>query len=157
MNNLRLSQSLRLPLPLTLLTLILAAAVSTSAATLTVTNLADTGPGTLRDRIAAANPGDTINFGIQGDIVLASQLTIAKNLNVFGFGVEGLVRISGNNSTRVFNITAGNVFLVRLAIIDGRVTGTNGAAGQNGQTVRGRGNSDRGQCLRIDVGMRVKQ
>jgi hypothetical protein len=139
MKPLRLPQSLRLPLPLTLLTLILAAAGSTSAATLTVTSLADSGPGTLRDRIAAANPGDTITFGIQGDIVLASQLTIAKNLNVFGFGVEGLVRISGNNSTRVFNITAGNVFLNRLAIINGRVTGTNGAAGQNGQTVRGGG------------------
>jgi fibronectin-binding autotransporter adhesin len=138
MKNLRLPQSLRFPLPLTLLTLILAATVSTSAATLTVTNLADTGPGTLRDRIAAANPGDTINFGVFGTITLASQLTLSKNIRIEGPG-PGFLKVSGNNNGRVFNITAGAAQIYSLLISDGRVLGTNGAVGLSGQNVMGGG------------------
>lgn len=43
-------------------------------ATLTVTNLNDTGTGSLRAQIAAANSGDTIDFSVSGTIVLASEL-----------------------------------------------------------------------------------
>jgi fibronectin-binding autotransporter adhesin len=138
MNNLRLSQSLRLPLPLTLLTLILAATTSGFGATLTVTNLADAGPGTLRDRIATANPGDIINFGVFGNITLASQLTLAKNLRIEGPG-PGFLKVSGNNNSRVFNITTGAAQIYSMLISDGRVVGTNGAVGANGQTVMGGG------------------
>jgi hypothetical protein len=34
------------------------------AATLTVTNTYDSGPGSLRDAIAVASPGDTVNFSL---------------------------------------------------------------------------------------------
>jgi hypothetical protein len=51
-----------LPLPLALLLGALTLAGGAGAATLTVTNLADSGPGTLRQRIAEAQPNDTIDF-----------------------------------------------------------------------------------------------
>ena len=64
--------------------------------TLTVTNSGDFGGGTLRDEIAAANPGDTINFAPSLDnqtINLANgQLSITKNLNIQGPGA-GLLAI----------------------------------------------------------------
>src|SRR5271168_655502 len=65
-------------------------------ATLTVTNLADSGPGTLRNQITAAGSGDSIQFGLPGKVVLNSQLTISKNLNIYSYG-NTLVRVSGNN------------------------------------------------------------
>jgi hypothetical protein len=138
MPNLRLPQSLRFVRPLHLLTLILATTSSGFGATLTVTNLADAGPGTLRDRIASANPGDIINFGVVGTITLASQLTLTKNLRIEGPG-PGFLKVSGNNNSRVFNITAGAAQIYNMLISDGRVLGTNGAVGANGQTVMGGG------------------
>jgi hypothetical protein len=117
-----------------------AAAVSPQAfsTTLSVTSLADSGAGTLRDRIAAASPGDTIQFGLSGTITLNSELVLSKNLRINGLTANSL-RISGNNHSRLFNITSGNVQIYNLTIADGRVAGTNGAAGQNGETVFGGG------------------
>jgi hypothetical protein len=113
---------------------------NTNAATLTVTNLADSGPGTLRNQITAAAPGDTILVVVPGNIVLNSQLTISTNLLVYGYSGSPPTKISGNNSHRVFNITGGNdVELHNLGITDGRVVGTNGASGFNGQNVYGGG------------------
>src|SRR5215470_10612088 len=117
-----------------------AAALSPRAfsAPLTVTSLADSGAGTLRDRIAAALPGDTIQFGLSGTITLNSELVLSKSLRINGLTANSL-RISGNNHSRVFNITSGNVQIYNMTIADGRVAGTNGLAGQNGETVFGGG------------------
>jgi hypothetical protein len=105
-------------------------------ATLIATNSADSGPGTLRERIAAANPGDTIQVAVGSPIVLSSQLVISKNLRIDDFSPPG-VKISGNNQTRIFNVVSGLLELHDLTIADGRVGGTNGAAGANGETVSG--------------------
>ena len=76
----------------------------THAATITVTNLNDSGSGSLRQSIADATPGDTINFSVTGIITLASgELNIDKDLTIEGPGVNKL-SISGNNSSRVINI-----------------------------------------------------
>jgi hypothetical protein len=127
-------------LPMAILALS-AASPQMFGATLTVTNLADSGPGTLRNQIAAAAPGDTIIFSGPGTVVLNSQLTISTNLSIVGYSSESLMtKISGNNSHRVFNVTGGNdVELDYLGITDGRVVGTNGASGFNGQNVYGGG------------------
>jgi hypothetical protein len=118
--------------------LLLTAIQSARSDTLTVTNLADSGPGTFRDRIATSASGDTIRFGVIGTITLNSQLTISHDLRVDGPGIPFL-KVSGNYNSRVFNITAGSVGLNNMVISDGRVVGTNGAVGLNGENVSGGG------------------
>jgi CSLREA domain-containing protein len=59
------------------------------AGTITVTSLNDNGAGTLRNAIAAANSGDSINFSVTGVINLTSgPLTIAKNITINGPGAN---------------------------------------------------------------------
>ncbi len=120
-------------------TLALAAvAPQTFSATLTVTNLADGGAGTLRDRIAAALPGDTIQIALSGAITLNSELVLSQSVRINGPTANSL-RISGNNHSRVFNITSGSVQIYNMTIADGRIAGTNGSAGLNGENVSGGG------------------
>ncbi len=80
------------------------------AATITVTNTNDSGSGSLRDAIANAAPGDTINFSLTypATITLASTLTIGKNLTIGGPGASSLA-ISGGGTVRVFSIGACNI------------------------------------------------
>lgn len=74
------------------------------AATITVTNLNDSGPGSLRQALAEASDGDTIDFSVVGTIILTSgELKINKNLTITGSGKENLA-ISGNDASRVFYI-----------------------------------------------------
>src|SRR6516225_1527832 len=60
------------------------------AAVLTVTSLADIGPGSLRDQIALSAPGDTIQFAVNGKILLNSAITINHQLMVQGPGAAAL-------------------------------------------------------------------
>ena len=98
------------------------------AATITVTNTDDSGTGSLREAIAGAVPGDTINFGVTGTITLtAGELLINTDLTISGPGADSLA-ISGNNASRVFKI-----FMSRTVTISG-VTIQNGniPTGQQG-------------------------
>ena len=55
------------------------------ATTLTVTNLNDSGAGSLRERVAAANNGDTIVFAVGGTISLTSpHIVIDKSVTIVG-------------------------------------------------------------------------
>jgi hypothetical protein len=73
--------------------------------TLTVTSAADDGPGTLRQTIAVAESGDTIQFSPdlgRGIGLTSGELQITRSLNIQGPGVGNL----GIGSTaRVFDIT----------------------------------------------------
>jgi hypothetical protein len=75
-----------------------------------VTNLNDSGPGSLRDAIALANSGDVIVFGVTGTITLTSgELQITKDLTINGPG-PSLLAISGNLAGRVIHICAAGPF-----------------------------------------------
>ena len=58
-----------------------------SAATLAVSSTNDSGPGSLRQTIQNAAPGDTINFAVAGAITLTNgELVIATNHTRVGPG-----------------------------------------------------------------------
>src|SRR5437773_12479021 len=77
---------------------------------ITVTSTADNGPGSLRDAIASAPPGATINFAVTGVIVLTNgELFIDKDLTIAGPGPGNLaVQRStgvGTPDFRIFHIS----------------------------------------------------
>jgi hypothetical protein len=84
--------------------LLCALAVQVRAATITVTNTNDSGPGSLRQALANANNGDTINFSVTGTITLTSGgLPVIKNVTISGPGADQL-SIDGNQALFVFGI-----------------------------------------------------
>jgi hypothetical protein len=102
------------------------------AAVLTVMNTSDTGAagdGSLRGAIAASGVGDTIVFapGLAGQTIMlmTGELVINHDLTINGLGAD-LLAVSGNNASRVFNITAGTVSISGLTIEDGQTTNTQG-------------------------------
>ena len=105
-------------------------------ATITVSSTADKGTGSLRDAIAQAKSGDTIQFGSnlanQTITLNSGQLTVNKDLTIDGAGANGLT-ISGNNASRIFDVPVpGSSFTLRnLTLADGKASGDweNGAGG----------------------------
>src|SRR5207237_9801889 len=106
----------------------------TVPSTLIVTSPADSGTGSLRAEIAAAQSGDTIDFApsLAGQTITltSGELAINTSLNIEGLGADELT-ISGNNASRVFDISGSttNVEIADLTIADGLATGTTAAAG----------------------------
>ena len=112
------------------LALLIGAALPAVATNRQVNNLNDSGAFSLRYWIANAVPGDTIVFsnGLTGTIVLTGgELIVAQNLTISNTVTTNLA-ISGNASTRVFNIQSGmTVTITGLTITNGRSAGANGA------------------------------
>ncbi|HFE65717.1 MAG TPA: hypothetical protein ENJ93_00520 [Chloroflexi bacterium] len=104
---------------------VLAAPVSPDTV-ITVTTLADSGTGSLRDAILNASAGGTIEFApdLSGQtIVLSQELTITKDLTIHG---NVPITISGGHAARVFQVTAGNVTFDNLVIAHGFVNSSGG-------------------------------
>ena len=101
---------------------------NTRAATVVVTNLADSGPGSLRAALASAQGGDVITFAVTGTITNSSaELVISNNLDVIGPGANTLA-VSGKNLNRAFHILSGAaVSFSGLTIRDGHAA--NGGVG----------------------------
>jgi hypothetical protein len=115
--------------------IVLSAIPSLHGATLTVTSLADSGPGSLRDLVAASSTGDTIQFAVVGTIGLNSAININHTLYVLGPGPATLA-VDANHVDRAFVASGNPVYLSDVAIAHGLVHGTPGADGalfQNGQ------------------------
>ncbi len=90
----------------------------------TVTNLNDSGPGSLRDAIATTPDGGTVDFqpGLTGTIALTRELVITEDLTIAGPGV-GVITLSpltGLHSGVLFiEPTTANVTISGLTIANG--------------------------------------
>lgn len=97
-----------------------------SAATITVTSTADSGPGSLREALAAANNGDTVDAtGLSGTIQLESgQLVVSTSVTILGPG-PGTLAVEGQSGARVFDVSPGlNVTISGMTIDGGDPTGS---------------------------------
>jgi len=112
------------------------ATITVSCGSNLVTNSNDNGAGSLRAMILSACPGSTITFDmtpghVTSPINLTSgELMIDKSMTIQGPGAN-LLTISGNNSSRVFNVTAspGVVNFSGLTISNGQVPGGSSGGG----------------------------
>src|SRR6266511_4130860 len=117
------------PRILFLFTLLCAAVISVSsayAATITVTSTADSGMGSLRQALADANDGDTINFdaAVSGTITLTSgELLVNDSITISGPDAD-LLAVNGNAASRVFHISSGKTVTISgLTITNGSASG----------------------------------
>lgn len=105
---------------------------SLEAAVWTVTSPADSGPGSLRDKVGASSSGDTIQFAMTGPILLLSSINIPHTLTVEGPGPANLVVDAGLHD-RAFIVAGQPVILSGMTIRNGLVQGMNGPDGGAGQ------------------------
>src|ERR1043166_5259650 len=102
-----------------------ALAIRAHATTIAVTNTNDNGPGSLRQALADANDGDTIDAtGISGVITLTTgQLLVDKSVTINGAGADVLA-VDGNAASVVFfifrNSPGETVHISGLTIRNGR-------------------------------------
>ncbi len=93
--------------------------------TFTVKNLNDSGAYSLRAGIQSGDAIIAFAPGLHGTITLNSELLINHSVTVDGPGPNEL-SVSGNNSSRVFEVAMGQVAISGLTIADGREVAGNG-------------------------------
>ena len=121
-----------------------------------VSNLADGGPGSLRQIIADAAGGDIIIVTNAGTLTLTNgELALGKGLRIVGPGAANFA-ISGNGQSRVFNISNNiNVNISGVTIRDGHASdgadgataGASGLAGAHGGGIYNAGQLTLTECV----------
>ena len=105
-------------------------AVYSFSGTVIVTNTNNSGTGSLRASVAAANAGDTIRFSPSliasgsDSIVLTNALSFNKSLTLIGlYNSNDTLFISGGNTVSILSvISADNVVLDSLVVVNGRAS-----------------------------------
>lgn len=117
-----------------LLTLLIIITIPSFSEVFMVENTNDSGEGSLRQAINDASTTDTITFNPRliaygnNTIVLTSgEIAFTKNLTIIGLmTATDTLFVSGNGSSRVFNMDYSTSTLDRMAIIDGYANGFGG-------------------------------
>lgn len=106
--------------------------LNVQAAPILVTNTNDDGTGSLRQALATANDGDTIQFGVTGTIALTTgELLVNKSISITGPGPADLA-VDASLTSRVFHIGSGlTVTISGLTISNGNADGDGGGGIQN--------------------------
>src|SRR6266536_2125958 len=99
------------------------AALSTQAATMTVMNTNDSDAGSLRQALADAVDGDTINFDslLNGQTITltSGELLVDKSITINGPGSDNLT-VAGSGFSRVFHVSSGvSATIAGLTITNG--------------------------------------
>jgi hypothetical protein len=97
--------------------------------TLTVTNLNDSGCGSLGYELGRAQDGDTVAFrsGLHGTLTLASgELQVSQSVTIQGPGA-GLLSVSGNHASRVLEVLPGAEASVSGLTVTGGVANAPGS------------------------------
>jgi CSLREA domain-containing protein len=98
-------------------------AATAGATVRTVTNLSDSGAGSLRDTIAACGDGDTIVFSVTGQIQLTTgTLTITHPISIFGPGANLLEVTRTLGAFRIFSVQA-SLTITAISITNGTAAG----------------------------------
>jgi hypothetical protein len=99
----------------------------------TVTNTADSGPGSLRNAITTASNGEIIDFapGLQGDILLTTgELVIDQNVTINGPGADRMTIKRGiATGFRIVNIRPGKTVTIKSLTIFGGYADSGSGAG----------------------------
>ncbi len=136
-----------------LASLLLAFATSANAATYTVTNLSDSGTGSLRAAITSANADSAgvvvFASGVTGTITLQSPLpnvalASTGTMTITGPGA-GMLTISGNNTYQILAVATGTLNVSGISFVDGFVGPGNGYNNDPGT----------GGALYIDIGATI--
>ena len=120
---------------------------------LVVTTVNDGGPGSLRQAIANANPGDTIRFALKlpATIALSNTLVISQSLSVLGPGPDQLtiMRSADANTPpfRVLDIETGTVTVAGVTISNGVAFDTTTFVDNVGGGLFNRGNLTLNNCV----------
>ena len=117
-----------------ILCLLFLAAIQFNAysAIITVTSNTNNGEGSLRQAIADANSGDTIKFAtnITAITLTSGEIPINKNLTIDGGAENTRVTISGNNNSRIFNVSGS--FNIRYSLNINNLVLLNGRSDEGG-------------------------
>jgi hypothetical protein len=85
-----------------------------ATAAITVSNTNDSGPGSLRQAIVDAGPGEGIVVPAGTYTLTTGELAIAKSLTITGSGAAGTIIQAGNRS-RVFHTSGGSASDITIA------------------------------------------
>jgi hypothetical protein len=112
---------------------------SAQAAMVAVTNGNDSGSGSLRAAVTAANPGDTITVPALTVFLTSGQIAVGKSVTITGAGARETT-LSGTGQSRVFDVTGGTVSISGVTVTGGDGVNTpGGTAGAGGGILVGGG------------------
>src|SRR5690348_4562428 len=109
------------PILITLLCAAMTSMHNARSATITVTNTNDSGAGSLRQALADAHDGDTINFSVTtpATITLTSGVLVVNKSVTINGPTAGHLSVNGNAASTVFFIASGVVTISNLTIMNG--------------------------------------